>query len=102
MNKIFSTLLLILICHTAQSQNLVVGANAGGNYSRFKFTEDLDSDFPDTKFIPGLNGGLRVGYNFTPSFGVYSGVEYFQKGSNYSSGNYTVELPDGTLVDRIS
>jgi hypothetical protein len=96
MQRIIFSILFLFAGLLANAQNLLIGVGAGGNLSRFKFTENLETAFPDSKFKSGLNGGLRVGYNFTPYFGVLSGFEYAQKGGVYSTNNFRYVYPDGS------
>lgn len=87
MNKITLTFLIVMGSQILSAQNLILGASAGGNFSRFKFdkNQDLDQYWSERKFTPGLNGGIRVGYNFTPSIGIIAGVDYMEKGSELGS-----------------
>lgn len=98
MHRLIFSILVLLAAFAANAQNLLIGAGGVGNLSRFKFTENLESSYPDRAYVPGVGGGLRVGYNFTPSFGLISGVEYVRKGSKYSSNNYRVTFDDGSQL----
>jgi hypothetical protein len=98
MHRLIFSILVLLAAFAANAQNLLIGASGVGNLSRFKFTENLESSYPDRAYVPGVGGGLRVGYNFTPSFGLISGVEYAPKGSEYSSNNYLYTASDGSQL----
>ena len=64
-----------------------LGANAGMNASKFRFTEDLLELYPTSNRLPGVNVGLDAGFQLGVwNFGA--GVGYTQKGGKYETGTF--------------
>ncbi len=87
-------LLAMLLCGVlakAQAQDgsaFYIGANAGVNGSKFRFTEDLKELYPTSNRLPGVNVGLDAGFQLGRwNFGT--GVAYMQKGGRYETGTFT-------------
>ena len=76
----------------AQSSGFYLGANAGVNGSKFRYTEDLLELYPESSRLPGVNVGVEAGFEVGRwSFGT--GFEYLQRGARYQSNVF--ELDDG-------
>ena len=76
---------------TAQAQYgsaFYLGANAGMNASKFRFTEDLLELYPTSNRLPGVNVGLDAGFQLG-HWSFASGFGYVQKGGRYESGTFT-------------
>ena len=98
MNKFYFIVVVILASGTVRAQNLVIGVTAGGNLSKFKFTENLDFEYPDRMFVPGLSGGVRAGFNFNENFGLHTGLEFIERGSRYSQDNWGFEVSEDNYI----
>lgn len=70
-----------------QQSSLFVGVNGGANLSKFKYTEDLAELYSGTNSVPGLNGGVSAGVQIR-NFTVTTGVQYMQRGGQYSTDNF--------------
>ena len=77
--------LLIAAVSFAHAQSaFYLGAQAGVNGSKFRFTEDLLELYPTSERLPGVNLGLDAGFQLGQwNFGT--GLQYIQKGGNYQS-----------------
>lgn len=78
----------------AQRQSVYIGANAGMNLSKFKYTEDLSELYTTTNSLLGLNGGVDVGIELN-NFTISTGLHFVQKGSEYQTDNFTDEIGTG-------
>lgn len=76
-----------LITLSAQSNSVFIGANGGVNLSKLKYTEDLQELYPNSKAILGLNGGATLGIELS-GFTLTTGIQYVQKGGEYSTDNF--------------
>ncbi len=74
----------------AQKNSFFIGANAGVNVSKFRFTEDLLELYPISNGKFGLNGGLTMGLEIR-NFTLTTGIEYTQKGGEYQTLNFEDE-----------
>ena len=80
----------------AQHNSFFIGATGGGNFSKFKFTEDLKELYPNTSGIFGLNGGVTLGFEIQ-NFTLSSGIQYIRKGGEYQTDNFDDEVGTGFL-----
>lgn len=83
----------------AQKNSFFIGANAGVNSSKFKFTQDLSELYPISNGRFGLNGGFNMGleiHNFT----LTTGIEYIQKGGEYQTTNFEDEQGVGFFTAK--
>ncbi|MEM9917418.1 MAG: porin family protein [Bacteroidota bacterium] len=78
---------LAIIGLNAQQSSFYIGARAGVNTSKFKFTEDLKELYPTTHSIFGVNGGLDMGLHLN-KWTISTGLHYVQKGSEYQTDNF--------------
>lgn len=83
----------------AQKNSFFIGANAGVNLSKFKYTGDLRQKYPVTNDVFGLNGGFSMGLEIR-NFTLSTGVEYIQKGSEYQTENFEDEQGVGFYSAR--
>lgn len=84
--RLLATLALILaVIGFAKAQSaFYLGAQAGVNGSKFRYTEDLLELYPTSERLPGVNIGVDAGFQLGQwSFG--SGFAYIQKGGKYQS-----------------
>jgi len=72
---------------TAQRSSFYIGANAGMNTSKYKFTEDLRELYPTSNPVLGLNGGVDAGLKLD-NWVISTGIHYMQKGSEYQTNNF--------------
>ena len=80
---------LTLTMLSAQSA-FYLGAQAGINGSKFRYTEDLLELYPTSERLAGVNVGIDAGFQLGQwSFGT--GLQYVQKGSNYQTDTYETE-----------
>ena len=88
-----AALLVFAVVGAAHAQSaFYLGAQAGVNGSKFRFTEDLLELYPTNERLPGVSVGLETGFQLGAwSFGT--GLQYLQKGGNYQSDVY--EVGDG-------
>lgn len=84
---------------TAQQNSFFIGANAGANLSKFKFTEDLKELYPTTNSKLLLNGGFTMGLEIE-DFVLRTGLEYVQKGSDYQTENFVDEFGTGYFTAK--
>ena len=87
--RLLATLALALAAvGLAQAQSaFYLGAQAGVNGSKFRFTEDLLELYPNSERLAGVNVGLDAGFQVGQwNFGT--GLHYIQKGGNYQSDVY--------------
>jgi len=71
----------------AQKNSFFVGATAGTNFSKFKYTVDLAELYSVSKPLAGLNGGFTAGLQLR-NFTLSSGLHYLQKGGHYETDNF--------------
>ena len=83
----------------AQHNSFFIGANGGGNFSKFKFTGDLKELYPNTSGIFGLNGGVTLGFEIQ-NFTLSSGIQYIRKGGEYQTDNFDDEVGTGFFTGR--
>lgn len=81
------TLLLATAGLIAQGSSFYVGARAGGNLSKFKFTEGLKDLYPVSNSVFGLNGGIDAGLQIQ-GWTLSTGLHYVQKGGRYETENF--------------
>ncbi|MCB0547997.1 MAG: PorT family protein [Phaeodactylibacter sp.] len=102
MKTIITTLALALISLAtlnAQHNSFFIGANGGGNFSKFKFTEDLAELYPNSNPVFGLNGGVSLGFEIQ-NFTISSGIQYIQKGGEYQTDNFDDEIGTGFFTGK--
>lgn len=102
MKTIISTLALAVISLAtlnAQRNSFYIGANGGGNFSKFKFTEDLAELYPGSNPVFGLNGGATMGFEIQ-NFTISTGIQYIQKGGEYQTENFDGELGTAFFTGR--
>lgn len=83
----------------AQQSSFFIGANGGGNLSKFKYTEDLSELYPSTNPLLGLNGGFSLGFDIH-GFTLSTGLQYIQKGSEYQTDNFVDNGLTGYFTGR--
>lgn len=85
-------LLLVALCLgvtglMAQGTSFYIGGQAGGNLSKFKFSEGLKDLYPVSNSVFGLNGGVDAGFEIQ-GWTISTGLHYVQKGGNYETENF--------------
>ncbi len=83
----------------AQNSSFFIGAGGGGNFSKFKYTEDLAELYPGASSVFGLNGGASFGFEIQ-NFTLSSGIQYIQKGGEYRTDNFQDEFGTGYFTGR--
>ncbi|MEL6923215.1 MAG: porin family protein [Bacteroidota bacterium] len=83
----------------AQRSSFYIGANAGMNASKYKFTEDLKELYPTSNPVWGLNGGVDMGLKLN-NWTLSTGVSYIQKGAEYQTNNFNDEGATGYFTGK--
>ena len=84
----FVILLLAAVSLHGQGNSFFIGANAGTNFSKYKFTEDLQELYTRSSRSTGINGGFTAGLQLQ-NFTLTTGIQYMQKGAQYETDNFT-------------
>lgn len=92
-------LLLNIALLTGQSNEIYVGANAGANFSKFKYTGGLSELYPISRSVLGLNGGVNFGIQIQ-NITISSGAQYIQKGGKYETDNFEGDQGTGYFTAR--
>ncbi|MEM6631709.1 MAG: porin family protein [Bacteroidota bacterium] len=91
MKHLIGTFVILLIAASslhAQGNSFFIGANAGTNFSKYKFTEDLQELYTRSSRSTGINGGFTAGLQLQ-NFTLTTGIQYMQKGAKYETDNFT-------------
>ena len=102
MKTIISTLALAifsLAALQAQNNSFYIGATGGGNFSKFKFNEDLAELYPNVNPVFGLTGGAVMGFEIQ-KFTLSTGIQYIQKGGEYQTDNFVDENGTGFFTGK--
>ena len=83
----------------AQNNSFFIGASGGGNFSKFKYTEDLAELYPGSSSVFGLNGGASLGFEIQ-NFTLSTGIQYIQKGGEYQTDNFEDDFGTGFFTGR--
>ena len=82
------TVALLLAAAVASAQSaFYLGANAGVNGSKLRFTEDLLELYPTSERLPGASVGLDAGFQ-VGAWSFATGLGYDQVGGSYQSDVY--------------
>lgn len=84
---------------TAQENSVYIGAVGGVNLSKFKYTQDLKELYSTTNSNFGLNGGVSVGI-LLGNWTISSGLQYIQKGGEYSTENFEDDFGVGFFTAK--
>ena len=98
MKSIITTIIAVALSlnFLAAQNSFFIGGNAGVNFSKFKYTEDLAELYSSTTPLTGLNGGFTTGIVIN-NISLTSGLNYIQKGSHYETDNFVDQNGTGFL-----
>lgn len=90
---IFTIALFTMACLSAEAQyGLFIGLEAGYGRHTVKFSESYQDQFVQLTGVSyntyrrsGIGGGIRLGYNFSPNFGLFIAPAAHQKGTSYET-----------------
>jgi Outer membrane protein beta-barrel domain len=75
---------LSFFTHLLSAQaGFIIGASGGVNNSRIKYSESVTQQMA-TSTLMGYQGQLTIGWRFSNSFSVLSGVQYAQRGTKFA------------------
>jgi hypothetical protein len=87
-----------MVALNAQS-SAFIGGQGGVNLSKFRYTSDLSELYTTTESLFGVNAGVVFGLEIN-NFTLSSGLQYIQKGSQYSTDNFEDENGVGFFTAR--
>ena len=97
LTALLTVLFLAANALVAQQNSFFIGTNAGINFSKFKYTEDLAELYSNSIPITGLNGGVSAGL-IIQNVSFTAGLQYIQKGGHYETDNFIDQQGTGFLA----
>lgn len=98
MKSIITTFIALSLSFSflAAQNSFFIGGNAGVNFSKFKYTEDLAELYSSTSSLAGVNGGFTAGI-IIQNISLTTGISYMQKGGHYETDNFLDQNGTGFL-----
>lgn len=91
---------VMILSMNAQNSSLLIGINAGANFSKLSYSGDFRLQGADEMRRLGFQGGLDIGFKYN-SFALITGLQYSQRGGKVELKNTDVNNPF-VFVDGIS